>query len=103
MTGAEMIVAERRRQVEVEGYLPDHDITENDLLQLPVAAWCYLGDLLTDGPDFTREEHLDPPDGWPWEPEFWRPTPEDDIRQLVKAGALIAAEIDRLQAVRGQA
>ena len=35
---------------------------------------------------------------WPWNLIWWKPTPNDRIRELVKAGALIAAEIDRLQA-----
>lgn len=34
---------------------------------------------------------------WPWEARFWKPCPDDRARELVKAGALIAAEIDRLQ------
>jgi len=33
---------------------------------------------------------------WPWGSEWWKPS-KDPIRDLVKAGALIAAEIDRLQ------
>lgn len=37
------------------------------------------------------------PAGWPWHPKWWKPTPDDRIRELAKAGALIAAEIDRLQ------
>jgi hypothetical protein len=43
------------------------------------------------------------PDVWPWEPEWWKPkwTPQAGrdgrIRELVVAGALLAAEIDRLQ------
>jgi len=36
---------------------------------------------------------------WPWEREAWKPS-EDPIRNLVKAGALIAAEIDRLQRLK---
>ncbi len=95
LNGAGLIAAERRRQIDVEGYTVEHDHAENDLEQLLAAAWCYLGDLTVHGSDFTEAEHMEPPDGWPWEPEFWRPTPQDDIRQLVKAGALIAAEIDR--------
>lgn len=34
---------------------------------------------------------------WPWDKSWWKPTPDDRIRELIKAGALIAAEIDRLQ------
>jgi hypothetical protein len=33
---------------------------------------------------------------WPWEPEAWRPS-EDRIRNLIKAAALIVAEVERLQ------
>jgi hypothetical protein len=34
---------------------------------------------------------------WPWTQRTFKPTPHDRIRELVKAGALIAAEIDRLE------
>ena len=36
---------------------------------------------------------------WPytWAEKWWKPSPGDRIRELEKAGALIAAEIDRLQ------
>lgn len=33
---------------------------------------------------------------WPWEPEAWNPS-EDRVRNLVKAAALIVAEISRLR------
>lgn len=33
---------------------------------------------------------------WPWSDEKWNPEPDNRIRELAKAGALIAAEIDRL-------
>lgn len=33
---------------------------------------------------------------WPWDENWWKPS-LDPIRNLVKAGALLAAEIDRLQ------
>jgi hypothetical protein len=36
------------------------------------------------------------PEEWPWFQERWKPTPDNRIRELVKAGALIAAEIDRM-------
>lgn len=34
---------------------------------------------------------------WPFSRTKWEPTPNDRISELVKAGALIAAEIERLQ------
>ena len=36
---------------------------------------------------------------WPWNESWWKPTPDNRIRDLEKAGALIAAEIDRLLAL----
>ena len=42
------------------------------------------------------------PYGWPWESEYWNPSPEDRIKELAKAGALIAGEIDRLIALKNQ-
>lgn len=49
-------------------------------------------------------DHADPPPDWPWDlKRHWKPTPGDPVRQLVKAGALIAAEIDRRLADGGEA
>jgi hypothetical protein len=39
--------------------------------------------------------------GWSCPRNFWKPTPNDRIKELTKAGALIAAEIDRLLALKG--
>ncbi len=39
------------------------------------------------------------PKFWPWSRDWWKPS-EDPVRNLVKAGALIAAEIDRIQRER---
>jgi hypothetical protein len=93
-TGIDLIAAERRRQVEVEGWTPEHD-AEHGADDLAVAAACYaLPYPLRDGRTGLPPYRV----GWPWERDAWKPTPDDRIRELVKAGALIAAEIDRLQA-----
>jgi len=34
---------------------------------------------------------------WPWNLKYWKPTPDDRIKELAKAGALIAAQIDYYQ------
>lgn len=39
------------------------------------------------------------PKFWPWERKWWKPS-QDQVRNLVKAAALIAAEIDRLQRLK---
>lgn len=33
---------------------------------------------------------------WPWTPIDWKPTPHNRRRELAKAGAFIAAELERL-------
>lgn len=76
--GVRAIADERRRQIEVEGWTAQHDV-QNRYGELASAAACYAV-----GSDAY----------WPWHPEWWKPT--NRRRDLVKAGALIAAEIDRL-------
>ncbi len=95
-TGAELIAAERVRQIEVEGWTLKHDV-EHIGDDLSRAAACYAL------PYDWREPHGrtgQPPRMWPWRVADWKPT--DRIRDLVKAGALIAAEIDRLQVQQGE-
>ena len=89
MNGIERITAERQRQIDVEGWTPEHD-EQHELGELATAAACYAL------PDIR-------PEWWPWDAKFWKPTDpthaqpgEPRIRELEKAGALIAAEIDRL-------
>jgi len=91
-TGAQLVYLERERQINEEGFAPDRD-QEYKEYQLVAAAMCYL----TAAP--AREQSgIDtstPPPQWPWAPDWWKPSPHDPIRELVKAGALIVAEIDR--------
>ena len=92
-SGVDLIAAERLRQVEVEGWTAqhDHDHPGDDLAR---AAACYA---LPDGwRDIRGGSRRDMPYLWPWASGEWKPTPGDRRRELVKAGALIAAEIDRL-------
>ena len=84
--GVDLIAAERRRQVEVEGYNPGHDA--GHATELAMAAACYAIPTLS-GRGL-----------WPWAPSYWRPTPGDRVRELVKAGALIAAAIDAASSER---
>ena len=88
----ELIAAERQRQIDAEGWTPEHDDAEHYAGELVAAAICYAYH------PFSDERLANPvPWRWPWEPESWKPTPKDLIRELIKAGALIAAEIERLQ------
>lgn len=84
------IAAERLRQVEAEGWSPDHDDKHTNC-ELATAAACYaIGSplLMLPGQD-GKPLYI-----WPWDLEWWKST--DPRRDLVKAGALIVAEIERL-------
>lgn len=82
--GVDRIARERIRQVAEEGWSAGHD-AHHSSGQLVDAAACYL------------DRDLDPeflPLRWPWAGKWWKP--KDRLRNLERAGALIAAEIDRL-------
>lgn len=98
--GARLIAAERQRQMEGEGWNARHDDT-HDQGELSRAAVCYalapeIRNLNTLDRRFIRRKPL-VECLWPWAWRWWKPTPTDRVRELVKAGALIAAEIDRLE------
>ncbi|MER0953518.1 hypothetical protein AAA616_27185 [Pseudomonas aeruginosa] len=81
------VQAERRRQVEAEGWTPEHDDEEHDDGGLADAASCYA--LSAAGwSTYAASER------WPWPLEWWKPT--TPRRDLVKACALALAEIERL-------
>ncbi|MCY1301645.1 hypothetical protein D9M70_512690 [compost metagenome] len=83
------VLAERRRQVEAEGWTTEHDDDHGDG-QMAQAAAAYA--LRTRWTGNIAES--DSPSFWPWSEEWWKPTSKR--RMLIKAGALILAEIERL-------
>lgn len=90
------IAAERRRQVEVEGWTPKHDDSHGKFeLARAAAAYALHAANFHDatrlgGRYVTKAPHPE----WPWAPMWWKPKfPRHD---LVRAGALIVAEIERL-------
>lgn len=86
------VLAERKRQVTAEGWTPGHD-DEYEHGELADAAGCYA--LSSELFDCAGE----PPRPWPWPDEWWKPT--NRRLDLVKAGALILAEIERLDRAAG--
>lgn len=88
--GVSLIAAERERQCFAEGWTAEHD-DKHCHSELALAAVCYAT------PRRLRNRFSMFSTVWPWDSEYWKPTPDDRIKELVKAGALIAAEIDRLQ------
>jgi len=99
MTGIELIMWERKRH-EGKGYTAEYD----DLFtagQLAKAAACHAV-FEIEGDDTFVVEGLGtgpgiPDDAYPWEPELDSREHHSRIENLVVAGALICAEIDRLQ------
>ena len=90
------VAMERQRQVDVEGYSAEHDDQHSDGA-LARAAACYASlagtrkrELLVEGPYSPGSAFT----SWPWESVWWKPT--TPRRDLVKAAALIVAEIERL-------
>lgn len=90
MNGREQIEYERRRQTTDEGWSIEHD-DEHVYGELYAAGLHYLvhGMSTLVGADARPAE---PP--WPFGPEWWKP--QTPIRDLVRAGALFLAEVDRL-------
>jgi hypothetical protein len=106
--GIQRIAAERARQVAVEGWTPKHD-DEHDDGEMAMAAACYAAPVpihakmlvhsgcgcRSVGECFhsDKTKWMDP---WPWAEKWDKRKKHSRVRQLEIAGALIAAEIDRL-------
>lgn len=78
------IIAERQRQQSAEGWTQEHDDT-HDKAEMVLAAISYL--MAVVNPNASQG-------WWPWDIRSWKPS--SGRRDLVKAGALIAAEIERI-------
>lgn len=101
-TGVELIAEERQRQIEVEGWTKEHDAKYDDE-ELARAAACYA----TPKDYRVEDDYGEVPTDWPWHDNWWKPGKfefstdsnyvEERIRELVKAGGLIAAQIDVFQ------
>lgn len=97
-TGSALTYTERKRQIEKEGWSIVHD-DNHDEFELGFAALCY--EQLPHERDIVGANNrlsLDTavPDNWPWDDDYWKPTPDDRVKELVKSGALYRAEIERL-------
>ena len=102
--GSQLILEERNRQISQEDYsaVRDDDYKKGTLA---MAAITYAT-VATSSPNLRelfRERSIqnEPINHWPWESQYLRVSVDDchssRIRELTKAGALIAAEIDKLQ------
>lgn len=93
LSGATLIKLERDRQIKTENFSLENDsrCVQRELVMAALAYAC------TDGSseqDAQAKEMF-----WPWTDKWYKPS-ANAVRNLTKAGALIAAEIDRLNALR---
>lgn len=87
------VLAERHRQMEAEGWTPEHD-DEHEAGEMADVAACYALGVYSDRPDAGVLGEIPP--YWPqsWDESWWRP--KSRRRNLVRAAALLLAEIERL-------
>lgn len=91
---AKDVIAERQRQQSIEGWIPEHD-DQYKSGEMSRAAGLYAISAGFASKYLEGESKTCPvPDGWPWANEWWKPT--NSRRDLVKAAALIIAEIERI-------
>lgn len=81
LSGMELIEAERRRQIEQEGFDAAHDAQEQLVLKVAASGYYHA-----EGPSAPR------PADWPWDDVWWKP--RDRVRNLTRAGALYLAAAD---------
>ncbi len=84
------VAFERQRQIESEGWDAEHDDL-HDAGELVRAAICYAAPF-----SFMKISKAGGlvPEHWPWDASWWKP--KDERTNLIKAAALLIAEIERL-------
>ncbi|MPM33549.1 hypothetical protein SDC9_80125 [bioreactor metagenome] len=97
------VIKERQRQVSEEGFSVEHDDKYFNE-ELSMAAACYA--LTDEARDCIisvenlclkqYEKGLLKEFIWPFNKEWWKPSPNNRRRELIKAAALLIAEIERL-------
>lgn len=93
-TVIEEIAEERKRQIEDEGWTHEHDDQHGEGA-MAAAAGCYALNV-ADKANLIRHARTNKwiPLEWPWHAKWWRP--KDRRRDLIRAAALLVAEIERL-------
>ena len=91
------VMAERLRQVNEEGWTATLD-DRYEYGELAKAAACYACEAIKS--DYLRRmDAFSVPTDWPWGGDSWKP--KDPRRDLVRAAALLIAEIERLDRISG--
>ncbi|MFA5387683.1 MAG: hypothetical protein WC322_04875 [Candidatus Paceibacterota bacterium] len=88
------VQTERCRQILIEGWTPEHDDLNHSPGQLCSSGAAYAlnaaGSMQQNRPTRTPRPHI----GWQFDNEYWKP--KNARRDLVRAAALIIAEIERI-------
>ena len=90
----EDVIAERQRQIKVEGWTAEHD-DEHDPGELAAAGAAYAinaADQLH--PQSQGDGGNEPPSCWPWGRKWWKP--KTARRDLIRAAALAIAEVEKM-------
>lgn len=89
------VIKERRRQIEDEGFTTLHDdkYDHGELARAGASYAVHSGFTWFD-PYVRISNQKKAPSFWPWPSKWWKP--KDPRRDLIKAAALIVAEIERL-------
>lgn len=85
---------ERRRQMHVEGWTPEHDDLHADGEMAKSAAVYALASAGVVRLTYSAELAEVVPQDWPWAGAWWKP--KDRRRNLIRAAALLVAEVERL-------
>jgi len=94
------VIAERRRQIEAEGWTSWHD-DQHHRGEMAMAAACYAHPervfIARQLAGRGYETYTNYRDAWPWADEWWKP--KSRRHDLIRAAALILAEIERLDRI----
>lgn len=86
------IAAERVRQIEAEGWSVEHD-DAHETGELSRAAGVYATVGCPNLNEYAKALLVPPMLTWPWPPSWWKPS--TPVRNRIKAGALLVAEMAR--------
>ena len=92
-SGLDLIIKERERQISEEGWTPEHDKVHINN-ELAIAAACYALHGNAQGAAAIVKLSLE--DAWPLDIDADKRHKHGYVKRLTIAGALIAAELDRL-------
>jgi hypothetical protein len=100
-SGVELIAIERQEQIEKHGRTTESDVSYNEFGQLAFAAVALASEYDVSGRQLPNDHRVNRQEAWTpmgWSKFIWNKMIRKSYKdRLIVAGALIAAEIDRLQ------